>query len=409
MLKTLIVTENEEVGSLLKEKLEGLPGLGIKAELVNPSVAYDLAYDLAKESKPDILVLDLEAKGGEAWLALGETLFAQCPQLTLLVTAKEQEHRLILKAMRAGAKDFLSQPFNTVELSAIINRLVQRHVLEKKEPQNKRKVIAVFSNKGGTGVTTLATNLAVGLGRLESQRTALVDLVLQHGDTSTFLNITPAYTIVDVVNNLQRADSEFLKSTLTKHPCGIYVLVEPAKPEEADNITNAHIAELVAGLKETFDYVVLDSGHQFDARTIAALDAADIILVVFLLDLPTIRSTLRCLEILQRLGYSEEKVKLVLNRHSPKDAISLKEAQTTLGHPVYWSLPNDFDSVISAINQGQPVFDVAEHSQLSQSILKLVGAISGKVLSAGPLNEQKLKIWDKKKLLSFLKKFPQKE
>ncbi|MFH1245195.1 MAG: response regulator [Candidatus Omnitrophota bacterium] len=394
MLKVIIVSESDELCALVKGKLESLPDYQFKIEISRPAAA----YELARENKPNIIILDL-AKGGESWLAMAETLLAQDPQMVLLVAGNEQNQQLALKAMRSGARDFLCPPYTSEELSAAISKAVQRAGLGPEKSANGRKVIVVFSNKGGTGVTTIACNIAVGLAQPEDSSAALVDLVLQHGDVSSFLNITPPYTIIDIVNNLHRADANFLKNSLTKHSSGVYLLTEPCKPEDADNITNAHISQLISKLRWTFDYVVIDGGHQFDSRTISALDLADVIYVVLLLDLPTIRSTFRCLEVLRRLGYSQEKVKLILNRFDPnKDVISLREVEDTLGYPIYWKLPNDFNSVITSINQGQPIFDAAKKTDLAASFLKLVDNISGRV-SVFPVET---KGWSKEKVLQML-------
>lgn len=374
MLTAIIVSENDELCALLKGRLENLPDLQLKIE----TSKLGPAYELARELKPDIIVLDLD-KRGESWLTIAETLLAQNPRLVFLVTGSEQNQQLALKAMRAGARDFLCPPFDSEEVRMALFKAIQRAGLGTDKAANGKKIIVVFSNKGGTGVTTIACNIAVGLAQMESCSVALVDLVLQHGDVSSFLNVTPPYTIVDIVNNLHRADANFLKNSLAKHSSGTYLLTEPCKPEDADSISNSHISQLLSKLRWTFDYVVVDGGHQFDGRTISALDLADAIYVVLLLDMPTIRSTFRCLEVLRRLGYSQEKVKLILNRFDPKkDVISSREVENTLGYPIYWKLPNDFNSVITAINQGQPIFDAARKTDLAMSFLSLVENISGR-------------------------------
>jgi pilus assembly protein CpaE len=153
---------------------------------------------------------------------------------------------------------------------------------------------------------------------------------------------------------------------------------EPAKPEDADTISPDQVGQVLSHLRQMFKYVVVDATHSFEDRTIEVLDVSDIILLVVLLDLPNIRNVQRCLDIFNRLpGYSEEKVRLVINRYMPDLQIGIPQVERTLKSNVYWKIPNDYGSVINSINSGTPLVSVDGVSPVSASVRDLARDIAG--------------------------------
>ena len=121
------------------------------------------------------------------------------------------------------------------------------------------RVIAVMSPKGGVGKTTVATNLAVGLGKTAPMSVVIVDLDLQFGDVASGLLLEPEFTITDAVMGAASQDSMVLKTYLTVHPAGIYALCAPRTPVEMDRITAAHVSHLLEQLRQEFRYIVVDT------------------------------------------------------------------------------------------------------------------------------------------------------
>jgi len=255
---------------------------------------------------------------------------------------------------------------------------------------NKCKIISTFSNKGGIGKTAIAVNLALELANVTKEKVALIDLNLQLGDVTTFLDLNPSFDISYVVNNINRVDESFLLSTLEQYKdTSLYVLADPPYLEQAEDITSDQIAKLFDVLKETFSYIVVDTGSSFDGKTITVLDNSDLILLVTIVNLPAIRNAQRCLELFERLGYSNEKVKIVLNRYMENEEIKTEDVEDVLNKKVYWKIPNNYFTIMSAINKGIPVSMVNDMSNIARSYRDLAGVLSDNIVSPVPAKKQK--------------------
>ncbi|MGD8395432.1 MAG: response regulator [Candidatus Eiseniibacteriota bacterium] len=336
----------------------------------------DDGYREVMKARPDLVIMELgNADVGERALVLAERLGDIYPDTAVFVSSAVQSADVLKRAMRAGVREFLGRPLDSGEVSAAVRKLLRQRAQASSHGRRTGQIVAVFAPKGGSGATFITTNLGVGLCRAAG-RTAIVDLNLEMGDVATFLNVRPQSTIVDVVEAGDNLDASLLESALVHHGSGVEVLAEPAAAEDADRIEAQHVGQLLIRMKTLFDYVVVDLSHRFDEHTLEALDLADHILLVSVLELPTIRNTRRCLEVFEKLGYDDERLKLVINRH--RASRSSERFEKSFGHPIYWRLPNDYATAISAINAGVPVADVGAESALAASLRGLAVRIDGR-------------------------------
>ncbi len=282
----------------------------------------------------------------------------------------------VLKCVRAGAQEFLARPVDSGEAKQAIERLMR---VTAAGASTAGKIIAVFSNKGGTGTSTLAVNLAVELAQVTGQGVALADFDSQAGEVSLFLNLQPTRTIADLVTGQGKIDSAVVQAALVKHPSGVYVLCEPERPEQTESITGTRVHDILGQLTSSFPYVVCDLSHSFNDVSLEVFDGARHILVVTLLNLPAIRSARRCLDVFRQLNYlrDEDKVRLVINRYLPSRDIDVSQLEETLHYPVYWKVPNDYATVIDAVNSGLPVHEVNADSEVARSLRGLAADIAG--------------------------------
>ena len=205
--------------------------------------------------------------------------------------------------MRAGAHDFLCKPVNENDLRAAAEKVFKLKEARKEHQESGGKVVAVFSNKGGNGTTTIAVNLADALVRYHGKKVVVVDLALASGDVTMFFNVNPAYSILDLAKNAEKADSDFLHTLLLKHSSGVYILADPPMIEDGESISAGQVREMLSTLRSMFDVIIIDTSHQFDERTLTALEVSDIVLLVTLLNLPSLKSTQKCLELFGRIGF----------------------------------------------------------------------------------------------------------
>ena len=192
-----------------------------------------------------------------------------------------------------------------------------------------------------------------------------------------FLNVQPKYTIADVARSYEKLDQTLLRAHLVQHSSGAYVMAEPQQAEEAEGITAEQVGQVLRLLRSMFEYVIVDTAHAFDDKSVEALDLSDSIYLVAALELPAIRNSKRCLEIFQRLGYGQDKVKLVLNRFIVDKSIATEKFERSFEYPVFWRIPNDYSSVSNSINTGVPLLESAPQSPVTVNLRELAVNISG--------------------------------
>jgi pilus assembly protein CpaE len=294
-------------------------------------------------------------------------------------TAPRSDPELIVRGLRAGIHEFLVSPPDPSELSGAVDRLMRRAPAEVRRGQ----VLAVYSPKGGLGTTSIAVNLADAYARTHADsRVALADLAVGGGDVRVFLNLSPAYHMGDLVKKLDRADAELFYSLLTPTQRGIWVLPGPDDPELDDDLGASTIGSIIDQLRVHFAFTVLDCEHHLSERTVAALDAADRVVLVTQLNVPALRGMQRTLALCRRLGYPSEKLCVLVNRYKADDVLTLKDASQVLACEVATTLPNDYQLAASALTQGVPVAQLSTDADLSRSYARLAAKLHGAAADA---------------------------
>ncbi|MGH9943140.1 MAG: AAA family ATPase [Pyrinomonadaceae bacterium] len=323
--------------------------------------------------KPNAAIVALAAGQPEAGLKFVERLAAECPRTAIICASPNASPDMILRSLRAGAKDFLRLPIIGDEFRTVLERTAEFCAGQVEAPKQRGRVISVFSSKGGCGTSFIATNFAASL----QAPTVMLDLNLQAGDLALYLGVEPKFSIADVVENRARLDDSLLKSFLAPHSSNLALLASPREADLADDIEAEHIFEVLEHLRERFEYVVVDPQHTFDAITLAALDQSDEIVLVLTLDIPAIRSTQKALEIFDRLGYPRHKIRIVVNRWSKQIDLDLRQVERYLGEQVAAFIQSDYLTAVNSINLGQPLVESAPQSRISVEIRRLVSNITG--------------------------------
>ncbi len=322
----------------------------------------------ARVHKVDLLILEV-GEDGEAALKMIEELSTESRRLKVIVTAPAAEADLILRALRAGATEFLVKPISAQDFAEAISRVV-RSLTPRREANGQ--VLAVYSAKGGLGTTTVAVNLAFSLARKHrKKRVALIDTVMHGGDVKVFLDMNPRYTLSDLLGKSDNIDTQFLEKVLYNHPDGVWVLPEPGHPEDVESIDGEEMSRIISRMRSEFDFVIVDCEHQLTSRTTAILDAADKIVLLSILSVPAVRQLQRTLDTFSQLAYPESKVSIVVNRHQTNDVLKVRDLEKSFGRPVHWRLPNDYKVAIDAITRGKPLVMGAPRSKLAQSMDRL--------------------------------------
>lgn len=370
-IDTVIIDSDETSRGLVTGFLNKVEDINIAGEFQDAINSYAEIVEM----HPNIIIVDISQRT-QLTLDVIVKLSKNLRNVKIIVLSYDMDSELVIKALRAGAREFLLKPLIENDFLESVEK-IKDLILGNINDTTKCKVITTFSNKGGIGKTSIATNLAVEIANLTNERVALVDLNFQMGDVTTFLDLNPAFDTSYVVNNLERIDETFLLSTLEKYKnTSLYVLADPPDLEQAEIITSENITTLINVLRSVFSYVIIDTTSSFDGKTITALDNSDLILLVAILNLPSVRNCQRCFDLFKRLGYQKDKIKLIINRYMENDEIKIEDVEDVLGHNVYYKIPNNYFTIINAINKGMPVSDINHQSNIAKAFRELAALLS---------------------------------
>jgi pilus assembly protein CpaE len=308
-------------------------------------------------------------------LDLADSMRVTRPSLGVILVRRRVDTSVLADAMRAGVFEVVEER-DLAGLTAAVRRCreLARALRETVggaqadgDASNRGVLVTVFSAKGGCGKTTVATNLAAALADGGRHQVCLVDLDLAFGDVAIALQLFPAHTIADAVPLAGNLDAQALASLLTPHSPGLTTLVAPVEPGHAESIPASLVTTILELLKQSFEYVVVDTPPAFDDHVLAAFDQSDLVALMATLDIPALKNLKLTLETLELLNYPRERWRIVLNRSDSKVGLALSEVEKTLKVPISLQVPSSRD-VPASINRGVPiVLDDPKHP-VSQAI-----------------------------------------
>jgi pilus assembly protein CpaE len=369
VLRLAIVDPNDNSRNQLKNMVLGMDIVWLEAECSR----YEFFVDVIGQTKPDIGVVAID-NNPEKGLKLIEQVREIAPDCAVLVVSTSTDGQLILKAMRAGAKEFLTHPIKVEDLLHALDRISAAKFGGGPGGGGRScHVIAICGATGGVGTTSVAVNVGCLLAKEPKNSVVLCDLDLSLGDADVFLDTIPDYTLVDVAQNITRLDFTLLKRSLTKHSSGLYLLPRPVQLQDTSLVTPEDLTRVLGLLKASFTHMILDLSKSYNALDMVALKSAKDILLITQLDLPCLRNVVRLMMSFNEVEGLAEKVRIVVNRVGLDNGqISLKKAQETMGREIYWQLPNDYKTMVEVRNNGVPLIEQAPRASITQAISTLV-------------------------------------
>jgi len=335
----------------------------------------------------DLLILETENDNGKDFQLI-QDLQASGKIKEVFLTSPRLESDLLLQALRAGVKEFFSQPIRKEEVrTGLLKFRERRGFLQQKGVEKKRgKIIHFIGSKGGVGTTTIAVNLAASLSESNGSSVALIDMSLPFGQIPIFLNTESSSNWGEVLRNISRVDETFLMGVLSKHRSGVYVMPSPASLEDVNVETPEMIEKLLSLMQNRFDFILVDGGQRLDNVSLRILQMSDTVFMVTVLNLPCLTNARRFLWTFQKLGFPpRETIRIIANRYQKKSSISLKEAEEAVSEKIHWLVANDYHLTMSAINQGKTISEVESGSEVGKSLRELAGTF----FSQG----QKKRVW----------------
>ena len=327
------------------------------------------ALERGPAEQPDLVIVDAsdpESTEGD----LLERLARQFAGACLMLLVGEQQHELLIRAMRAGVREVLPLPLVHRAFHEAVDRASD--AASSAVARNGR-VLAFISCKGGSGATFLSTNFGYALAALAEKKVLLIDLHGQFGDAALYVSDQkPVMTLSDVCGQIARVDGAFLNSCLVQVTPRFGILAAADDPNHAVDMKGEHMDVILRVARQHFDFIVLDVGRQIDAISLRALDNADAIYPVLQLALPDIRDGRRLLDIFRSLGYPIGHIKLIVNRYEKGGKLRLQDLHSALGAEVLHTVPNDYLAASDSVNQGVPVLQLSRASAVARSLAELV-------------------------------------
>jgi len=326
-------------------------------------------------SRPDLVLV--ETTTPQDFLAL-EKLAAAHPEIDYVLVGSEHSPEFLLRAMRAGVREVLPAPATPEAVLGALRRMLRKHTPSAVVPAAAHgEVLALVSCKGGSGATFVAANLAHLLAASGRRRVALIDMNLQFGDAALFVSSeTPVSNVADVARNIDRLDADLLRASMAEVAPGLWVLAAPDDPAHAADVTPQHVRQIVELAREMFDFVIIDAGRSLSSVTLQALDLADRVYAVLQLTLPFIRDGKRLRNVFRSLDYPANKIHWIVNRHQKDSQFTVDDLKRTLEIDQVVCLPNHYEAVAAAVNQGVPVERIAPNSTIARSLRDLAESVA---------------------------------
>jgi pilus assembly protein CpaE len=325
------------------------------------------------EQRYDVVIIDLDSDPGYA-IQMVEKICAS-GAITVMVYSVKPDPDMLVRCMRAGAREFLSVPFAQGTLAEALVRAKQRRPAPREPKKSNGRLLVFTGAKGGAGVTTVACNFAVALAQEPGQSTLLIDLDLPLGDAALNLGIVAEYSTINALQNYNRLDASFLSKLLVKHSSGVSVLAAPGKFPQFQ-ASNEAIDKLMAVAREEFDNVVVDVGSRLDLTGTSLFKDAFTIYLVTQAGIPELRNSNRLIS--QFFSNGGPRLEIIINRYEPRSlGVSEEHITKALTRPAQWKIPNDYAAVRKMQITATPL--TLTDSPVSRIIRQMAKSVTGEV------------------------------
>lgn len=396
-IKVVVVDDVDESREMILRMLQ----FDSNIEVVGTGKTGIEAIESAVKLKPDVIVMDINMPDMDG-ISATEAVRKKVPYIQIVVLSVQNDANYMRKAMLAGARDFLTKPPMIDELTAAIRRAGDLAHDEKAKAAavysptgmtgpltpgmmlrmpmiSMGKVICVYSPKGGSGCTSLATNLAVGL-KTPDNKVAIVDANLLYGNVAVFFNEHGKNSLLDLVDRANELDPEIINDVVVENKLtGVHIMPSPKDPELTDAHKGEAVGKILAYMRQVYNYIVIDTTSYLTEVVQTCLDAADYIVLLTTQDIPSIKTANQFLSLADASGISREKILFVMNRYDKRVAISPERVGESLKQPVVVALPFEERIITSAMNRGVPFMVDNKVAPAAKAIAALIDTIKARI------------------------------
>jgi pilus assembly protein CpaE len=372
-----------------RENIRRLLQFEADVEVIGAARTGKEAIEIVLETKPDVVLMDINMPDMDGIQAT-EAIRRNLPYVKIIILSVQGDPSYMRRAMLAGAGDFLTKPPNFDELSAAIRRAGALAHEERVKMTSlaspmqsagsagstqssllNGKIIMVYSPKGGTGCTTIATNLAVGL-KTDETKVALIDGNLQFGDIAVFLNEQGKNTILDLAPRVNELDPDIIGEVMITHSAtGINILAAPSRPEMAEKVTGDQFAKVLQYLRQLYTFIIVDTSSYLTDIDLSVIDIADLIVLITTQEIPSIKNTKTFLSVMDGMRINRKRILHIMNRYDKRIAISPEKIGESLRQEIVAQIPLDERVVALSVNRGVPFMIDNKTQPIGKSIITL--------------------------------------
>lgn len=393
-LNVVAIVRSAELGRALNETCADMNGPKVE---VHVGKLNDVRPDVEIFSGVDVLLLDVDPGSSEEIATLSAIVSERFPDTPVVATAANASLHDVRQLMRLGVVDVVPQPVMPSDLGTAIDYAVRSRAKSDGGESERGRIVSVLKAGGGVGATTLAVQAGYLMAHRfkgEDRKVCLLDLDLQFGNASLYMDIDNRVGLSDIIETPERMDSSLLQSLMGHHESGLDILAAPRDVLPLDSVDSGTVDNCLKVATELYRYVLVDLPGVWCEWSLQALRKSDMILLVTELSVPHVRRTRRQLEQLVSHGLVDIPVKVVVNRFEKGwgKSVSAKEAAKAMSRGIDYFVTSDYKLVSDAINQGVPLSKIVRRSKVEKSIAELVDGTIKELSGGEARSEPRLRI-----------------
>ncbi len=375
-LSVVSICLDQETWEVFKLFADSAPLIRLDRQLTEYRVEdHESVLDWIGSPAPDVCLLDFDLDRRSAAL-VAERIHADAPETSIFAVSSQSQPDLIIQAMRSGCSEYLVKPLDTEQLLNAVARVGGRR-REKKE-QAKAQMLAFIGAKGGSGVTSIVTQLGALLAKSYSRKVLLVDLHHDFGDAALYLGLTKyRYHSYELVENVDRLDAELLQSFVLHHPSGLDLIPAPTGTEPARPLMAGALVQTFEFLRLRYDYILVDLPPGLNDEYLALIRYCDQINILTIAEVSALRNVVRLTDYFTRKEIAPDRLRVILNRHQNRGIITEAQIEKVIGQKIFWKVPNQYVHVLKSISGGDPLSQ-GSNSEVARSLNEWAGNIGKK-------------------------------
>lgn len=366
MFNTIIIDKKENSAALISSYLNNFEGVSVCACFEDFSTLLNSNFDL---NQVDLIIFDVDSHSAKKCIDEINKIKNKYPDVQFLAMSYEINSELVSKILKEDVREFLLKPV----IPNILEGAIQKIKKAKNNTQTiNANIISVFSNKSGSGKTSLAVNIAYEMANITKEKVCLLDLSFNSEDIATFLNVKTNNTPDKVLSEIENKNEKTMFSLMNNYQgSNLYVFSFQDEFNLGAKFNSQSVLKIINSLKNIFRYIIIDASSNVDETTASILHACDLVLLIGMLNLASIRNCQKCYDLFDNIELNRNKVKLIVNRFIENSEITTKDVQEAVGSDVFFKIPNNYLTLIDAINLGRTVIETNPQSNIAKAYKNL--------------------------------------